>query len=221
MLDANTRHMQRSRECGSRCPATSSRILTLLQSMVRHLPMCVRTSIPPPFFLVGNTCCYMAMLWKLQISRMATSSIFLVSVKEGAMLQVVKQVFSEWEVLTLCHCPDHTKNEFELINVEKVMQCYFSRALNTQELGFDAKYTVRCTTFDSTETEQVGFSLVCRRRWVKIPSEALTILTEFFYFVFCLSPSNYVTSPSFHLASKSLSIIRLPFDVTQSAQNAV
>jgi len=101
------------------------------------------------------------------------------------MLQVVKQVFSEWEVLTLCHCPDHIKNEFELINVEKVTQCYFSGALNTQELGFDAKYTVRCTIFDSTETEQVSLSLACRRRWVKIPSEALTILTEFFisYFV--------------------------------------
>lgn len=108
MADANTRYLQRSRECRSRYPATSSWILTLLQSMERHLPMCVRTSIVF-FFLVGNTCCYMALLRKLQINRMATSSIFLVSVKEGAMLQVVKQVFSERELLTLCHCPDHIK----------------------------------------------------------------------------------------------------------------
>jgi len=65
------------------------------------------------------------------------------------------------------------------------MQCYFSGALNTQVLGFYVKYTVGCTIFDSTETEQVGLSLVCRRCWVKISSEALTILTEFFisYFV--------------------------------------
>ena len=34
------------------------------------------------------------------------------------------------------------KNEFELINVEKVMQCYFSGALNKEVLGFYAKYTV-------------------------------------------------------------------------------
>ena len=71
--------------------------------------MCARTSILFFFPLVGNTCCYMVLLGKLQINRMATSSIFLVSVKEGAMLQVVKQVLSEREVLTLCHWPDHIK----------------------------------------------------------------------------------------------------------------
>jgi len=150
--------------------------------MVRHLPTCVRTSIPLFFSLVGNTCCYMALLWKVQINRMATSSIFLVSVKEGAMLQVVKQVLSERQVATLCHCPRPYKNEFELINVEKVKQCYFSGTLNTQVLGFYVKYAVGCTITDSTETEQVGLRLVCRRRWVNISSEALTILTEFFLF---------------------------------------
>jgi hypothetical protein len=55
MIDANTRYLQRSQKCRSRYPATSSWILTLLQSVVRHLPMCVRISILFFFFFWSVT----------------------------------------------------------------------------------------------------------------------------------------------------------------------
>jgi len=70
--------------------------------------VCVRTSILVFFWSVTPVatwrCC-----GNCKLTRMATSSVFLVSVKGGAMLQVVKQVSSERQVLTLCHCLDHVK----------------------------------------------------------------------------------------------------------------